>query len=235
MSFIHDESIVLPKMKQRNLDSGRVYLVEGGPDEGMVFPSITRMLKHAPKPQLEAWRRRVGAIQAARVSARATVQGTNIHTAAQRFLENQDLPNMSPNVIELWRHLRPWLILNITRVFRQECAVYSLKLLLAGSFDLLADVNEELSVVDFKTSTREKKKEWIEDYFVQGCFYALAVYELTGQKVKRVIIPVMHPDGLQIFECKPLEYLPILLKRNRDFYADFVLTEQEKEGSQVSA
>lgn len=220
--FPHDASIVLPKLTQKNLESGRVYLVEDGAHKGAAYPSITRVLGAKPKPQLIAWRKRVGPAKAAAISKRATTQGTGFHTLAERFLNNEtDLGKPLPNVMELWQYTRPWLQKNITCVYRQEADVFSHKLAVAGRFDLLADVCGELAVVDFKTSTKEKKEEWVEDYLLQGTFYSLSVYELTQRKVKRIVILVAHPDGLQVFETKPMVHFDKLYYRINEYYEKY--------------
>lgn len=219
--FQHDNSIVLPNLIQRNLKTGRVYQVDEGPLKGNVYPSITRVLKSKEQEGLTKWKKRVGAAEAAKVSARATIQGTALHTLCERFLGNLDLPPIFPHVQQLWSNVRPWLITNVTKVYQQEANLFSDKLGVAGRTDLLADVNEILSVVDFKSANREKKKEWIEDYFIQGTFYTLALFEQTGRKAKRIILPIIHPDGLQLEECKPMAYYDVLIDRITHFYKTF--------------
>src|ERR1035437_166794 len=98
MPFVHDSSLNFPSLKQHNLSVGRVYLVENGPQAGQVYPSITRILAAKPKPGLEAWKKRVGPKEAARVSARASAQGGNVHKLSECYLGNETLPQYGPNV-----------------------------------------------------------------------------------------------------------------------------------------
>jgi hypothetical protein len=219
--FIHDNSIQLPEMVQRNLKTGRIYQVTSGPHTGKVYPSVTRMLKAKEQDGLKRWKKRVGEAEAAKVSARATLQGTTLHTLCERYLANLDLPFIYPHVHVLWNHIQPWLALSIARVYQQEANLFSDKLGVAGRTDLLADVDDALCVVDFKSANREKKKEWIEDYFIQGTFYAAALFELTGRKAKRIILPIIHPDGLQIEETKPMKHFDALVDRIEHFYTTF--------------
>lgn len=221
--FIH-ESVDFPSLKQHNLSIGRVYKVENGSDAGAIFPSITRVLSAKPKPHLEAWKDRVGRKEAAKITSRAGVQGSNLHHLAECYLGNHELPKHPPNVAELWQHVHPWLTSNITRVVVQEQDVYSRLLKVAGRMDLLADVVRELAVVDLKTATRPKREDWIEDYFLQGTFYACAVYELTGLKPKKVVLPIVNPTGLQVFTCKPADYLSRLQERIAEFYQYYDFT-----------
>jgi genome maintenance exonuclease 1 len=228
--FIH-ESVEFPTLKQHNLSIGRVYRVESGKDAGAVYPSITRILAARPKPALEAWKARLGRAEAAKQTARAGAQGANVHKLAECYLGNEELPSYGPNVTELWQHLHPWLHDNITAVIAQEQDVYSNKLQVGGRMDLLAnvrvwdtirsDIRGELAVVDIKTAKQEKRLEWVRDYFLQGTFYACAVFELTGLRVKKIVLPITHPGGLQVVECKPTEYLDELRERIDEFYLTY--------------
>lgn len=218
--FLH-EPVEFPRLKQCNLPIGRVYQIESGQHKGSVYPSITRILASSPKPQLEAWKKRVGAEEAKKIVARAGIRGTSVHRLAENYLGNEDLPEVMPHITGMWKHLMPWLHDNITRVIVQEQDVYSQKLKVAGRMDLLADVKDLLSVVDVKSAERFKKREWITDYFIQCTFYACAVYELTGLKVKQLVLPIVNPDGLQVEIAKPTEYLPQLMERIDLFYQTF--------------
>ena len=216
--FFRHEPVIFPRLKQHNLSVGRVYKVETGKDTGAVLPSITRILSAKPKPHLEAWRERVGRAEAAKITARAGARGSNLHKLGECYLGNHDLPPITPIVGELWQHLHPWLTEHITCVVAQEQDLYSTKLKVAGRMDLLAEVDNALAVVDLKQANQPKKREWIEDYFLQTTFYACAVYELTGLKVKKLVLPITNPTGIQIFEEKPTTYLPMLIERISEFY-----------------
>ena len=218
MVFNHDDSLKFPQLKQHNSSLGRVYIVESGQFKGEVYPSITRVLAAAPKPGLDAWKKRVGKVEAARVSQRATTQGGNVHHLVECYLNNQELPTFGPNVAELWGYLKPWLDANITTVYAQEQNVLSRKLKVAGRADILAMVLTRRAVVDIKTSAREKTIDWIEDYLLQTTFYSLATYESTGVPFKHIVIPIVNPNGLQVFEVSPADYYGKLAKRIDEFY-----------------
>lgn len=218
--FIH-EAVDFPTLKQQNLSIGRVYSVLTGKHAGQVFPSITRILAAKPKPHLIAWRERLGPVEAAKQSARASAQGANVHKLAECYLGNEELPSYGPNVTELWQHLHPWLTTNITSVIVQEQDVYSHLLKVGGRLDLLARLLKDAAVVDIKTSKGEKREDWIRDYFLQGTFYACAVYELTGIKVKKIVLPVVNPNGLQVFEAPAMKHFDELKSRIDEFYRSY--------------
>ena len=70
-----------------------------------------------------------------------------------------------------------------------------------------------LSVIDFKTSRKPKREEWIEDYFIQAFFYTAAFFEMTGAMPEQIVILVAVRDRfeVQVFK-KPMGEM--------DFYID---------------
>jgi hypothetical protein len=214
--FHHHAKLRLPRLEQRNLASGRVYAVMG---TDLVYPSITRVLGAKPKPYLAAWKERVGEAEAHRISTTAAGRGTKLHTLAEQYLGNDTLNPVEPHVMELWQHLRPWLDAHITGVYAQEVDLYSDHLMVAGRTDLIADVEGVPSVVDFKQANKPKKASQITDYYLQGTFYALALYERTGMICKQVVFPVSSPEGIQVFIVKPADHYDALVSRITEFYA----------------
>lgn len=215
--------IPLPKLEQRNYADGRVYEVMEGVDKGRVFPSITRMLGHAPKPQLEAWKKKVGEVKAEAIKRNAAARGHALHTLAELHLQNKPLENLGvpPQVMEIWVRLRNMLNKRITKVMAQEVDLYSVKLKIAGRTDCVAYFDDVLSIVDFKQANRTKDEKFIQDYYLQGTFYSLALYERTGIAAKQIVLPISSPDGLQIFVTKPKLHYEKLQKRIKEFYVDY--------------
>lgn len=216
MTFHHHAPLNLPILEQRNLASGRVYAVLG---RDIVYPSITRVLGATPKPQLEAWKQRVGHAEATRIASTAAGRGTKLHSLAEHYLNNRPDETVAPHVMELWRHLRPWLDAHITGVYAQEVDLYSDHLGVAGRTDLVADVDGVPSIVDFKQSNRVKKLEHVESsYALQGTFYACALFERTHLKCRQIVLPIANPNGLQIFTFRPRDYFGKLQEAIYRFY-----------------
>jgi genome maintenance exonuclease 1 len=90
-----------------------------------------------------------------------------------------------------------------------ECTLFSDHLKLAGSCDLIADYDGRLSIIDYKTSSKLKRKEWIEGYFMQASLYAYMLWEMTGILVKDIVIIIGVDDSLeaQVFRERPQNYL----------------------------
>ncbi len=232
MTFIHDaEAFNFPTLKQVNLPTGRVYKVETGEFIGSVYPSITRVLGKKEKPALEAWKERVGPDEAARVSARATIQGSAVHKLAECHLNNEGLPKYMPHVAELWGYLRPWLDTHVQVVYAQEQDIFSDKLGVAGRMDILALIDDIVSIADVKTSTRPKIDEYVQDYYLQGTFYAVAIYERTGILPKRIVLPIVSPQGIQVFESTPMKHFDELVSRVTEFYESYAIETLDTTGS----
>lgn len=219
--FVHD-SIVFPRLIQRNLPTGRIYEVTDGRYRGEKFPSITRILGARPKPFLEQWKKKVGYAEAQRIVRASQNKGASLHSLAEEYLGNNELPEHQPNVRELWTYLRPWIDEHVKIVHGQECDVFSVKLRAAGRFDLLAVIDDDdLAIIDFKNSRKPKRREWVADYFLQGTFYACSVAELTGRFAKRIVLPVVSPEGLQVFEDNPKNHLTALVERIKDYQENY--------------
>jgi len=97
-------------------------------------------------------------------------------------------------------------------VYAQELPLYSTYLGVAGRVDLIAEHNGRLSIIDFKTSRKVKKKEWISGYFQQGAAYAVMFEERTGIPVDKIVIAITV-DGqtdAQVFIEKRDNWVPTL-------------------------
>jgi genome maintenance exonuclease 1 len=73
--------------------------------------------------------------------------------------------------------------------------LYSHFIRVAGRVDLIAEWQGKLSIIDFKTSRKLKKQEWITNYFLQAAFYAAAFYERTGVAIKQSVILIATDEG----------------------------------------
>lgn len=188
----------IPKIKQKNGGvNGRVYEI----NSKISYPSITTVLsKTSDKSSLVKWRKRVGEKEATRVTVAATTRGTSMHKLCEDYLLNQPLDDLGSTSGEfLFRGIRPELDL-IDNIRCLETPLHSNFLKVAGTVDCIAEYNGKLSIIDFKTSIRPKKIEWIKDYFLQGCFYFMAYRELTGEMPEQVCILISVQDGsTQIF------------------------------------
>ena len=178
--------------------------------EGKRYPSVTAVLgKMTDKSALEAWKKRVGEDEAARVSSRAATRGTNIHTMCENYVLGNDIDTSMPHNMMMFRQIKMVLDDKVDMIRATECTLFSDHLKIAGTCDLIADYDGRLSIIDYKTSSKLKRKEWIEGYFLQASLYAYMLWEMTGIHVKDIVIIIGVDDSLdaQVFVERPQRYL----------------------------
>jgi genome maintenance exonuclease 1 len=108
----------------------------------------------------------------------------------------------------LFTQLKEKALCNVNNIYAQEAGLYSDKYKVAGRVDCVAEYKGTLSIIDFKTSTKEKNDEWNESYYIQGSAYAEMFEERTGIEISQVVILVVTEDGtVQEFIKDKQEYL----------------------------
>jgi genome maintenance exonuclease 1 len=174
-----------PKLIQENIDGTRYYVTPNGEK----YPSVTTVLSEYGKEGIMEWRKKVGEEKANQISRTATTRGTAVHAAIEKYLNNEDMTGyeMMPNAKGLYVKLKPELQ-KLNNIHCLEERLYSHELQLAGTVDCIAEHKGILSVIDFKTSIRLKKKEHIKSYFMQGAAYSKMFFDMTGIKIDRIVI-----------------------------------------------
>ena len=182
--FNHYDSSLLD-LKTENIDGKRHYIT---PD-GNRYVSITTLLSNLSKAGIQKWRNRVGAEEANRISTKASRQGTGVHSICESYIKNEDgfLDGRMPNEVEMFQSIES-LLDCIDDVHCVEGALYSDELKLAGRTDLIAEFDNQLAVIDYKTSRKIKTWEMCHSYFMQGAFYAMAYEERTGIPINNIVI-----------------------------------------------
>lgn len=198
--------IELPKLTRETTESGRKYFTP----EGNAYPSITTVLSIIGKEAIIAWRKRVGEEEANKVSRQASTRGTAVHKLAEDYVDNKEdwKGKHMPANIATFNSIKPILDEKLDNVWMQEVFLYSDKLKCAGQVDCIGEWEGVLSIIDFKTSRRVKKKEDITNYFIQMCFYAAAFLERTGIAIKQAVVVMAVDDNEPlIFKVNTYEYL----------------------------
>tara|TARA_R110000851_G_scaffold6704_2_gene26764 strand:- start:1106 stop:1759 length:654 start_codon:yes stop_codon:yes gene_type:complete len=177
--------IDISEIKTQNIDGKRYYVTS----EGTKYPSITTVLSVLSRQGIMEWRRRVGAEVANAISTKAARRGTNVHSMCEDLINNKlDLKKFLPVDVEMFKTIEPIINEKIDRIHAQESTLYSDYLGVAGRVDVIAEWEGRLSVIDFKTSSKPKKKEWISSYFQQTSAYAVMFEERTGIPVDQVVV-----------------------------------------------
>lgn len=162
--------------------------------DGTRLPSVTTVLGAQKKQSIMAWRKRVGEEVANKISKKATGRGTNVHTLCERYLNNKGTGDMMPDAKEMFVALKPELN-RIDNIWYQEQALWSKQLGMAGRCDCIAEFDGVLSIIDFKTSSKIKTKEMIEDYFAQCTAYSLMLEEMIGTPVDQIVVMMSVEDN----------------------------------------
>jgi genome maintenance exonuclease 1 len=206
--FNYCPPVDLQDLKSQTFPDGKRYYTT--PD-GIKLPSVTTVLGAKKKQAIMEWRRRVGEEAANKISRKATSRGTNVHTLCERYLNNEPLGNIMPDAKEMFLPLKP-LLNRINNIHYQEQALWSVGLGMAGRVDCIGEFDGVLSVIDFKTSKRVKKKEDIDDYFAQCTAYSCMYEELVGNPIEQIVIIMAVEDSEPLLFIEKTEnYLNTLL------------------------
>ena len=203
----------IPDVSTETIKGKRFYVTP----EGKKYPSITTVLSGRNSEGLVRWRQSVGNDVANNIMRTAAKRGTAVHTLVENYLNNEELSNQDVLPTALFTLLKPELD-NINNIRIQEGGLYSDYYGVAGRVDCIADYKGVLSVIDFKTSTKEKKEEWVENYFIQGSAYCEMYEERFDQPIDRVVILIVTEDGgVQTFTKSKDDYLPLLKTAIKEF------------------
>jgi len=209
MRFIHETvDLGYNDLVADTQSTGRTYTA---PD-GSKYPSITTVLSILSEESIAKWRARVGDEEANRISTKAAGRGTLVHSIIEGYLKNENIEDYLPHIRQSLENLRPILDKRIGKIFGLEVPLYSNHLGLAGRCDCIAEFDGVPSIVDFKTSRKPKKKEWITNYFAQMAGYAVMWEERTGRPITNTVA-IMDVDDNE----------PLVFKEHRDNHIQFLI------------
>jgi genome maintenance exonuclease 1 len=209
MSFIHD-LITLDELSARTEEGKRFYQTP----QGQSYPSVTTVTGILSKDDIQAWRRRIGEEKADQITRAATSRGNEVHKLAELYLKNElfsqstlfDEPKT--NNYKMFEVLSSVLDNRVGVVRAIEAPLYSDVLRVGGRVDLVAEWDNELAVIDFKTSSKPKKERWIDNYFMQSSAYAFMFEELTKIPINKIVIAIALENlGTQIFIKNANDYI----------------------------
>ena len=197
--------VELPPISATTTNGVRLYETP----EGNKYPSITTILSVRNKSGLVEWRKRVGEKTANYIAGKAAARGTKVHHMCEDYLNNENINHHQKDFL-------PWCLFtqlqkvldNINNIHAQEAGLYSDKYKVAGRVDCIAEYNGVLSIIDFKTSTKERNDEWNENYYIQCSAYAEMYEERTGTEIEQIVILCVTEDGtVQEFVKDKYDYL----------------------------
>ncbi len=200
---------------QINGPSGRFY---DCPD-GNRYPSVTTVLGSIPNPHLDQWRKDVGDKVADEITQKAADNGSKLHNACEKTLLGQSVSfgMFDLDARDMYNHFKPH-FKRIDNIHALESRLWCSRLKTAGSVDVIAEFDGELSVIDWKSSRRFKSKNDIHSYFMQCAAYAAMFYSRTGIKIKKIVVMMSTSEhGCLIFQEKVSDWLPEFISLRKQF------------------
>ena len=182
-------------LQRKSTPQGRQYVG----DDNIPVPSVTTVLdKTSDKTALIAWRKRVGEEEANRVSRESAGLGTKVHDAIEKHILGEEVSFGTNMVSVMAKEMSEVMIkegfTNVDEVWGTEIGLIAPGLY-AGTTDCVGMHNGEQAIIDFKTTKKIKKEEWIEDYYLQCCAYAMAHNEMYGTNIKKGVILMVSRDN----------------------------------------
>ena len=183
---------------------------------GEKYPSVTTVTGLLTRDHIKLWRERVGAEVANKISSVAARRGTKMHSLFEQYLRAEE-ELVFENILDesMFKAVQP--VLDDIIPVALEAGMYSDSLQMAGQVDCIGFWDNELCIIDFKTSAKYKEEYMADPWFHQMTAYAIMVEELTGEEIDSIVAVVaVDGGGVQVFEADPRDYVEKLYElRNR--------------------
>ena len=166
-----------------------------------LVPSVTTVLDATgDKSGITQWRRKVGPAQADAIVQESTLIGSAVHEAIENYLLGKSWSNFTED-------RNGFLAKSISSKFISSCLngideVWGLESglildgLYAGTADCIGVYKGLPAIIDFKTAKKLKRKDWIEDYFLQCSAYANAHNVMFQTSISNLVILMVDRDLL---------------------------------------
>ena len=212
----------IPSIERIETPDGRRYQTP----EGKLYPSatgITSLLAEVEGTDyIKAWREKVGEQVADDISRRAAERGTLIHEAVETYLKKGAFPEF-----DMFQHIEKRMCEQMLKVISKidnirciETPLWTDRFELAGTVDLIAEYENELMVIDWKTSSSFKHRNDINGYFLQTSIYAFMFWERTGIPIRNSLIVITTPDDGVIVYKEPIQKHLQKLQSLRELYRE---------------
>ena len=179
------------------------------------LPSVTTILdatkSEESKKKLAEWALLKGKTEATRIKNLAAERGTAMHTYLEKYVGNSghldltDTGRVAKPMAETV--IKEGINGKLSEIWGTEITLYYPGLY-AGVTDVVGVYDYEDSIIDFKQSNRPKRKEWVEDYFIQVGAYAMAHNYVHRTQITQGVILMCTPDCFfQKFIVKGKEFI----------------------------
>ena len=206
----------LTELESRTGERGRFYKAPNG----NWYPSVTTVVGHQSIEGIRKWEKRVGWTEAEKIRRTSSWRGTKYHGIVENYIKGnlQAVKESTGLPAILFRAAREVLD-RIDNVHVLEAPLYSDDLCVAGRVDCIAEFDDDLAIIDFKTTKELKQESWLEKYFVQEAAYAYMYWERTGVEVKKLVTLSVAEDGqTQVVEkYDKIPYIDTLCQWIKDY------------------
>ena len=195
------------EFKRKSVNGKRLYENPYGDP----VPSVTTILdKTKPKEKREAlnrWKKRVGPENAQRIVTEAANVGTIMHNILEHWVKNEEYSGDSILQAKMMADtVKQNIEADINEVWGSEVNL-CYPGLYAGTTDLVGIYKGNPCIMDFKQTNKPKKREWIDDYFMQAAAYGMAHNEVFETKIEHAAIFMCSRDcDWQLWEVGPEEF-----------------------------
>lgn len=218
------------KINRIDTTDGRRYTT---PD-GEKLPSVTTILDatktEEKKQALYEWRKRIGEKQAQQITTEAAGRGTRMHKWLENYIKTGNMGDPGSNPYSIQSHIMAQSIVmhgltKCSEFWGTEVPLYFPKVY-AGTSDLIGVHDGNEAIMDHKQTNKPKKREWIDDYFIQLAAYAVAHNEVYNTNIRKGVIFMCSADNqYQEFLIEGEEfnkYESLWYQRLEEFYTKFV-------------
>ena len=220
-----NKKFIYPKSQRSLIEGKRHYDINT-----TKLPSVTTILSatqsEEKRQSLAAWKARLGDTAADRVRDLAALRGTAMHTFLEAYVRgtgHKDLTSIGKEAEPMAKRIIEAGLGDLNEVWGTEVTLYYPDLY-AGATDVVGIYNGRESIIDFKQTNKPKRREWIEDYFIQLGAYAMAHNYVYRTKIQSGIILMCSKDKFfQKFEVSDKEFVDCqhaFLRKVDQYYRD---------------
>lgn len=217
-------------LMRQTIDGARKYV---SPD-GNKLPSVTTILDFTKpeekKKALLEWRKRVGEEKAKEITVEAASRGTRMHKWIEDYVKTGELGTPGSNPYSQQSHLMAKQIIDQGLSKCQEFWGTEVNLyfpeVYAGTTDLIGIHDGSPAIMDHKQTNKPKKREWIDDYFIQLAAYAAAHNEIFKTNIRKGVVFMCSADNMYqefVIENEEFDkYSDLWFKRVEQYYKQFL-------------
>ena len=180
------------QINRETLDGRRYYVTPTGERVPSVTTILDRTKPAEARQALAEWRKRVGEDRAQQITTEAANRGTRMHKWLENYVQTGDAGTPGTHPESQRSHRMAMKIIesgfkNVSEVWGNEVPLYFPELY-AGTTDCVGIHAGDEAILDFKQSNKPKRREWIDDYFLQLTAYALAHNEVHGTEIRKGVV-----------------------------------------------